>query len=742
MSSHSELWRSSMRVGVEDLRRLLDVRPRVGVDLLARELRARRRAPARIADARGVVADDEDDDVPAVLELAQLAQDDRVAEVDVRRRRVEAELDAQRPRRRRACARRPPAGRQSTASRARKAASLAAGVRHGANARVRAVRGAGCHPLSGGAGVRRPHGRGRSTRARMSDSERPDILVLSDPPLGRPRLKRLRLALILFGLSILALVSTAFGMMMAVASDLPELENREEFKQAQNSLLDRRPRHVPRDARRPGPDHHPGARHRAAHEARDHRDRGPALLPERRRRPPRHRRARCGRTSRAGQAVQGGSTITQQFVKNATQAQNRRTVLREGPRGRARLPPHAQVVQDEDPHGVPQLDLLRQRRLRDRVGRAHVLRPGRPLRLRQARASAARRCSSPTRRRCSPGMVASPSAFDPIANPRGAKRRRNIVLREDVRAGLPHARRVPREPRRAGARPATRSARRRRRRRRKSAAYFATWVQQQVIDRYGAREALRGRPARPDDARPRPAARRRRRSSSAGSATRRTARTRRSSRSTTTAARSARWSAAPTTPRSPFNLATQGQRQPGSAFKPFVLATALRRGISPDSTWESKRHGLPGAQQHREVHRQQLRRQLLRRQHARPRDDVLRQLGLRAGRHQDRHEADRAHGRAHGDPHAGVEQLRDHARRPASRASRRSTSPTPTRRSRPAALLVTGTLGAGKRGPVGIRKVTMRDIAPRRGPQPPRARTRVLPRERRRDDDERSSSRS
>ena len=32
----------------------------------------------------------------------------------------------------------------------------------------------------------------------------------------------------------------------------------------------------------------------------------------------------------------------------------------------------------------------------------------------------------------------------------------------------------------------------------------------------------------------------------------------------------------------PFNLATQGQRQPGSAFKPFVLAEALRRGIGPE----------------------------------------------------------------------------------------------------------------------------------------------------------------
>ena len=39
----------------------------------------------------------------------------------------------------------------------------------------------------------------------------------------------------------------------------------------------------------------------------------------------------------------------------------------------------------------------------------------------------------------------------------------------------------------------------------------------------------------------------------------------------------------------PFNLATQGHRQPGSAFKPFVLAQALGSGISPDSTWVSRK---------------------------------------------------------------------------------------------------------------------------------------------------------
>ncbi|MDH4177361.1 MAG: PBP1A family penicillin-binding protein, partial [Thermoleophilia bacterium] len=40
--------------------------------------------------------------------------------------------------------------------------------------------------------------------------------------------------------------------------------------------------------------------------------------------------------------------------------------------------------------------------------------------------------------------------------------------------------------------------------------------------------------------------------------------------------------------KSQFNLATQAERQPGSSFKPIVLATALRRGVSPVSTFDSK----------------------------------------------------------------------------------------------------------------------------------------------------------
>ena len=47
--------------------------------------------------------------------------------------------------------------------------------------------------------------------------------------------------------------------------------------------------------------------------------------------------------------------------------------------------------------------------------------------------------------------------------------------------------------------------------------------------------------------------------------------------------------------KSQFNLATQAERQPGSSFKPIVLATALRQGISPLTTLrlEARRRSTP-----------------------------------------------------------------------------------------------------------------------------------------------------
>src|SRR5260370_31544102 len=109
----------------------------------------------------------------------------------------------------------------------------------------------------------------------MSEKDRPDIAPLADPsasiavadpgslfppsptlPRIRPRLKKLRLALVLVVLALLALVSAVFGMIMAVASDLPALENAAEVKVARNSLLlDDQGRRIglPTGGQNPGP---------------------------------------------------------------------------------------------------------------------------------------------------------------------------------------------------------------------------------------------------------------------------------------------------------------------------------------------------------------------------------------------------------------------------------------------------------------------------------------------------------
>ena len=50
-------------------------------------------------------------------------------------------------------------------------------------------------------------------------------------------MKKLRLALVLLGLGALALISTVFGMMMAVAHELPQLEAQAQLRSAVNSTL-------------------------------------------------------------------------------------------------------------------------------------------------------------------------------------------------------------------------------------------------------------------------------------------------------------------------------------------------------------------------------------------------------------------------------------------------------------------------------------------------------------------------
>src|SRR4051794_4275330 len=137
-----------------------------------------------------------------------------------------------------------------------------------------------------------------------------------EPPRRGVRIRKLRVAALLAGLGILAAVSTVFGMMMAVASDLPQLEE----PAFRNSVIldaqgheiglltgNQRQLFVTESQIAPVMKHAIIAiedRRFYTNEGVDLRGIGRALWQD----------------IRNQKAVQGGSTITQQFVKNAMAA--------------------------------------------------------------------------------------------------------------------------------------------------------------------------------------------------------------------------------------------------------------------------------------------------------------------------------------------------------------------------------------------------------------------------------------
>ena len=81
---------------IQNAKKLLLVSFRVGLDLGARELRARFRFAGRVADLGGEVADDEMRFVTQILPCAQLAEYYREAQMNIGRSWIQAQLDAQR----------------------------------------------------------------------------------------------------------------------------------------------------------------------------------------------------------------------------------------------------------------------------------------------------------------------------------------------------------------------------------------------------------------------------------------------------------------------------------------------------------------------------------------------------------------------------------------------------------------------------------------------------------------------
>ena len=264
------------------------------------------------------------------------------------------------------------------------------------------------------------------------------------PPPPKPKLKKLRLALVFGGLSILALISTVFGMLMAVSSDLPSLENRAAVQPAPRTRCSTRTPRAARTSRRT----RPASRSRSSPatrtaswsaRARSRPNVKNAVIAIEDRRFYSHKgvdytgigaRAGAGRAQapRRPGRLDDHPAVREERARRA----GRPLGVPEAARGRARLPPRAQVAEGQDPHPVPQHRLLRERRLRDRGRRAHLLRRRRRARRAGGRRRRRRELHAARRRGgAGPGRARG----DRRGAARGRAARRDDRVAHDVRPG-------------------------------------------------------------------------------------------------------------------------------------------------------------------------------------------------------------------------------------------------------------------------------------------------------------------
>ncbi len=400
------------------------------------------------------------------------------------------------------------------------------------------------------------------------------------------RLKKLRFTLIFLALALLGIVSFAFGMFMAVASDLPHLEAKFRQDNARNSVLlsdggtpigvlsERNqilltPRQIP-----------PIVRHAviAIEDKRFMSNSGVDL----------RSLARAFFTDVFHQrAVQGASTIEEQFVKNALQQQSHRTILEKFREAALAfqlahrwsklkiLTEYLNTIYFGN--GAYGIEAAAQTYFGQEPAHAGCGLPRHPLCIQQL---------GPAEAALLAGIIQSPTNYNPVTDATAARERRDVVLAQMREQGyvsraqyeaasvqpLPSPQEIqpPRQPLVDGV----------------DTGYFDSWVEPQVIARYGAQrafyggmqihttldlhlqraaeEAVAGYLAYPEG----PAAALVAIENSTGDVR------------AMVGGRGYN--------ESPFNLATEGERQPGSSFKAFDLAAALQDGISPYSEWTSK----------------------------------------------------------------------------------------------------------------------------------------------------------
>jgi len=413
----------------------------------------------------------------------------------------------------------------------------------------------------------------------MSDDDQPDI-----PPAPKPRLKRLRFLAILFAVLVLGFVSFVFGVFVAIASDLPSLTRFSQLENAQSStLLDDlgHPLGVVSQQNRVivTPSQIPAIVKDAVISIEDKRFRTNSGVDLRA-----IARAFSEDLEHKG-AVQGASTIEQQFIKNALQAQSHRTIfekLRE-----TALAYQLSHKWSKEKIITAYLNTIYfgngaygiESAAQTYFGADHpgCGTPGHELCVKQLR---------PWEAALLAGIIQSPTEYNPATQPLAAEARRNVVLRqmleqgyltrpmyeEAVKQALPAAGMIqaPEEQTVEGV----------------DVGYFTSWVQQQVIERYGAPRAFDG-----------------------GLKIKTTLDLELQRAAEQAVNNYLAFPEGPTASlvaienstgevramvggrnydESPFNLATEGERQPGSSFKAFDLAAALEQGISPYSEWASK----------------------------------------------------------------------------------------------------------------------------------------------------------
>jgi penicillin-binding protein 1A len=412
------------------------------------------------------------------------------------------------------------------------------------------------------------------------------------------RLKKLRFLLIFFALALLGVVSFVFGVFMALASDLPHLEAKYRQANARNSvLLDDRDTPIgvlsERNQILVTPEQIPPVVRDAVIAIEDKRFMTNSGIDLR-------SLARAFVTDVLHQeAVQGASTIEQQFVKNALGQQAHRTLTEKLKEAALAfwLAHHWSKLKILTEYlntiyfgnGAYGIEAAAQTYFGQEPAHEGCGLPRHPLCIQEL---------APWEAALLAGIIQSPTDYNPVTDPTAARERRDVVLaqmreqgyltRRQYEAATVHPLPAPQQVQPPGQPPVDGI----------DTGYFDSWVAQQVIDRYGSERAFYGglqvhttldlglqRAAEQAIANYLPG-----------------------SEDPTAALVAIENSSGEVRAmvggrsydESPFNLATEGERQPGSSFKAFDLAAALEDGISPDSVWSSKEKEfvVPGTDGH------------------------------------------------------------------------------------------------------------------------------------------------